>query len=73
MAPTVWPELFDKIFLWEQLFNREHFDTTLFSKGTDNHLFLVSLISRELTGKAADAALGMANITVNKNVCDIFG
>lgn len=37
------------------------------SGGTDNHLFLVSLISRELTGKAADAALGMANITVNKN------
>ena len=37
------------------------------SGGTDNHLFLVSLISRNLTGKAADAALGMANITVNKN------
>ncbi len=37
------------------------------SGGTDNHLFLVSLISRGLTGKAADAALGMANITVNKN------
>jgi glycine hydroxymethyltransferase len=37
------------------------------SGGTDNHLFLVSLISRELTGKAADAALGMANITVNMN------
>ncbi len=37
------------------------------SGGTDNHLFLVSLISRQLTGKAADAALGLANITVNKN------
>jgi glycine hydroxymethyltransferase len=37
------------------------------SGGTDNHLFLVSLISRTLTGKAADAALGFANITVNKN------
>ncbi len=37
------------------------------SGGTDNHLFLVSLISRDLTGKAADAALGLANITVNKN------
>ncbi|MCP3850489.1 MAG: serine hydroxymethyltransferase [Gammaproteobacteria bacterium] len=37
------------------------------SGGTDNHLFLVSLISRQLTGKAADAALGAANITVNKN------
>jgi len=37
------------------------------SGGTDNHLFLVSLISKNLTGKAADAALGAANITVNKN------
>ena len=37
------------------------------SGGTDNHLLLVSLISKKLTGKAADAALGAANITVNKN------
>lgn len=37
------------------------------SGGTDDHLFLVSLISKGLTGKAADAALGSANITVNKN------
>ncbi|MDG4595601.1 MAG: serine hydroxymethyltransferase [Candidatus Contendobacter sp.] len=37
------------------------------SGGTDNHLFLVSLIARGLTGKAADAALGRAYITVNKN------
>ncbi|MDS4070270.1 MAG: serine hydroxymethyltransferase [Candidatus Competibacter sp.] len=37
------------------------------SGGTDNHLFLVSLIARGLTGKAADAALGRAWITVNKN------
>jgi glycine hydroxymethyltransferase len=37
------------------------------SGGTDNHLFLVSLIARSLTGKAADAALGRAWITVNKN------
>ncbi|GIX22505.1 MAG: hypothetical protein KatS3mg121_1288 [Gammaproteobacteria bacterium] len=37
------------------------------SGGTDNHLFLVSLIDKGLTGKAADAALGRANITVNKN------
>ena len=37
------------------------------SGGTDNHLFLVDLIGRELTGKEADAALGRANITVNKN------
>jgi len=37
------------------------------SGGTDNHLFLVSLVKQGLTGKAADAALGEANITVNKN------
>ena len=37
------------------------------SGGTDNHLFLLSLISKGMTGKAADAALGAANITVNKN------
>jgi glycine hydroxymethyltransferase len=37
------------------------------SGGTDNHLFLVDLIERNLTGKDADAALGRANITVNKN------
>ena len=35
--------------------------------GTDNHLFLIDLIDKGLTGKAADAALGAANITVNKN------
>ncbi len=37
------------------------------SNGTDDHLMLVSLISKGITGKAADAALGSANITVNKN------
>jgi glycine hydroxymethyltransferase len=37
------------------------------SNGTDNHLFLLSLVKQGLTGKAADAALGQANITVNKN------
>jgi glycine hydroxymethyltransferase len=37
------------------------------SGGTDNHLFLVDLIERDVTGKDADAALGRANITVNKN------
>ena len=37
------------------------------SNGTDNHLFLLSLIRQGLTGKDADAALGRANITVNKN------
>jgi glycine hydroxymethyltransferase len=37
------------------------------SGGTDNHLFLLSLVGRDVTGKDADAALGQANITVNKN------
>jgi glycine hydroxymethyltransferase len=37
------------------------------SDGTDNHLFLLDLINKEITGKDADAALGRANITVNKN------
>lgn len=37
------------------------------SNGTDNHLFLLDLINKEITGKDADAALGSANITVNKN------
>ena len=37
------------------------------SGGTENHLMLVDLISQGLTGKQADATLGRANITVNKN------
>ena len=37
------------------------------SGGTDNHLFLLDLIDKDITGKDADAALGSANITVNKN------
>jgi glycine hydroxymethyltransferase len=37
------------------------------SGGTDNHLFLLDLIDKDVTGKDADAALGRANITVNKN------
>ena len=37
------------------------------SGGTDDHLFLVDLINKNITGKAAEAALGQANITVNKN------
>lgn len=37
------------------------------SGGTDDHLFLVDLINKNITGKAAEAALEQANITVNKN------
>jgi glycine hydroxymethyltransferase len=37
------------------------------SGGTDAHLFLIDLIDKRITGKAADAALGRAHITVNKN------
>ena len=39
----------------------------LVSGGTENHLMLVSLINKSITGKDADAALSLANITVNKN------
>ena len=35
--------------------------------GTDNHLFLLDLSDKAITGKEADAALGKAHITVNKN------
>jgi glycine hydroxymethyltransferase len=37
------------------------------SGGTQNHLFLVDLVNKSLTGKAAESVLGMANITLNKN------
>ncbi len=37
------------------------------SDGTENHLFLLDLIDKDITGKDADAALGRAHITVNKN------
>jgi len=37
------------------------------SNGTDNHLFLLNLVARKITGKAALEALSLANITVNKN------
>jgi glycine hydroxymethyltransferase len=40
---------------------------SIVSNGTENHLMLVSLIGKEYTGKDADAALGEAFITVNKN------
>jgi glycine hydroxymethyltransferase len=37
------------------------------SGGTENHLFLLSMVGKEVTGKDAEAALGAAHITVNKN------
>jgi glycine hydroxymethyltransferase len=37
------------------------------SGGTDNHLFLLNLVDKDITGKDADAALGRAHMTVNKN------
>ena len=40
---------------------------SIVSGGTENHLFLVDMIEKGLTGKDVDAALGKANITVNKN------
>ncbi len=42
-------------------------DFDIVSGGTDNHLFLLDLIKKGITGKDADAALGRSNITVNKN------
>ena len=48
-----------------QVFVERGFDVV--SGGTDDHLFLVSLIQQGVTGKDADAALGRAHITVNKN------
>jgi len=42
-------------------------DYKIVSNGTENHLFLVDLIAQDITGKEADAALGNAHITVNKN------
>ena len=47
------------------VFVKRGFDVV--SGGTDNHLMLVSLIAKGITGKEADAALGKAHITVNKN------
>ncbi|MDG2049736.1 MAG: serine hydroxymethyltransferase, partial [Myxococcota bacterium] len=40
----------------------------IFSGGTDNHLFMLSLVDRETTGKAAQLALDRAGITANKNM-----
>ena len=43
-------------------------DYHIISGGTDNHLMLIDLRSKEVTGKAAEEALGKAEITVNKNM-----
>ncbi len=48
-----------------QVFIERGYDVV--SGGTSNHLFLLSLIKQEVTGKDADAWLGQAHITVNKN------
>jgi glycine hydroxymethyltransferase len=48
-----------------EVFQQRGFD--VISGGTKNHLFLLSLIKQDITGKDADAALSKANITVNKN------
>lgn len=40
---------------------------SIISNGTENHLFLLSLLDQHMTGKEAEEALGKANITVNKN------
>ena len=43
-------------------------DYQIISGGTDNHLMLIDLRSKDVTGKAAEEALGKAEITVNKNM-----
>jgi glycine hydroxymethyltransferase len=48
-----------------EVFQERGFD--IVSGGTDNHLFLLDLIKKGVTGKDADASLGRSNITVNKN------
>jgi glycine hydroxymethyltransferase len=48
-----------------KVFQARKFD--IVSGGTDDHLFLLSLVGRDITGKEADEVLGRANITVNKN------
>lgn len=63
-----------KIYQTQVLSNARTMATTLIARGyqvvsggTDDHLFLVDLINKNITGKATEAALGQANITVNKN------
>lgn len=63
-----------KTYQEQVLKNARHFAKIMISKGynivsggTDNHLFLVDLIDKDITGKDAENALGEANITTNKN------
>jgi glycine hydroxymethyltransferase len=63
-----------KIYQQQVLKNSRHFAQGMIERGynvvsggTDNHLFLVSLIGKNITGRDADSALSQANITVNKN------
>ena len=62
---TYQQQVIDNAQAMAKVFIERGFDVV--SGGTDNHLFLVSLIRQGLTGKDADAALGRAHITVNKN------
>ena len=62
---TYQKQVIDNAQAMAQVFVERGYDVV--SGGTDNHLFLVSLIRQGLTGKDADAALGRAHITVNKN------
>ncbi|MCE3044337.1 serine hydroxymethyltransferase [Legionella sp. 16cNR16C] len=71
-AEALQPEF--KMYQQQVLTNAKTMAQTLIERGypivsgsTKNHLLLVNLIGREYTGKDADAALGRANITVNKN------
>ena len=63
------PDLLGKKALFHDFTNRSLIERgfDVVSGGTQNHLFLLSLIKQDITGKDADAALGRAYITVNKN------
>lgn len=63
-----------KVYQQQVVNNAKHFANGLINKGykvvsggTDNHLFLLDLVDKKITGKDADYALSRANITVNKN------
>ncbi|MFV3314313.1 MULTISPECIES: serine hydroxymethyltransferase [Pseudomonas] len=58
-------QVLDNAVAMAEMFKARGYD--VISDGTRNHLFLVSLIRQGITGKDADAALGRARITVNKN------